>query len=44
MIYSVDHGMLFSSDICIPLHGFIYDVKSGRLVKVREVTKAGQPR
>lgn len=27
----------------IPIHGYIYDVKTGRLVEVPEATKAGQP-
>ena len=26
----------------IPIHGYIYDVKNGRLVEVKEATKAGQ--
>ena len=27
----------------IPIYGYIYDVKSGRLIEVPEATKAGQP-
>ena len=28
----------------IPIHGFIYDVRTGRLIEVPEATTAGQPR
>lgn len=28
----------------IPIHGYIYDVKTGKLVEVPEATKAGKPR
>jgi carbonic anhydrase len=28
----------------IPIYGYIYDVKSGRLVEVAEATKAGKPK
>jgi carbonic anhydrase len=28
----------------IPIWGFVYDVKTGRLVEVPEATKAGEPR
>jgi carbonic anhydrase len=27
----------------IPIHGYIYDVKTGRLVEVAEATKVGRP-
>lgn len=28
----------------IPIYGFVYDVKTGRLVEVRQATEAGRPR
>ena len=28
----------------IPIYGFVYDVKSGRLIEVPDATKAGRPR
>jgi carbonic anhydrase len=28
----------------IPIHGFVYDVRTGRLVEVPEATRAGRPR
>jgi len=28
----------------MPIWGFVYDVKTGRLVEVPEATKAGEPR